>query len=235
MSLYKLFWDDFCAMYLEIVKPAYGEKIDGATYRASLGFFDSLLKLLHPFMPFITEELWHNLEERAEGETIMNQQLPKAQDCNEDLLAQFAVASEVIMNVRNIRQSKNISPKEALKLSAKEFESNRFAPVIRKLANISEISYVKDFGEINGQTFLVGTMEFYVPLEGHINVEQELAKINEDIAYYTKFLASVRAKLSNEKFVSKAPANVVAIEKKKESDALSKLETLNARLAALSK
>ena len=135
----------------------------------------------------------------------MNQQLPKAQDCNEDLLAQFAVASEVIMNVRNIRQSKNISPKEALKLSAKEFESNRFAPVIRKLANISEISYVKDFGEINGQTFLVGTMEFYVPLEGHINVEQELAKINEDIAYYTKFLASVRAKLSNEKFVSKAP------------------------------
>ena len=235
MSLYKLFWDDFCAMYLEIVKPAYGEKIDGATYRASLGFFDSLLKLLHPFMPFITEELWHNLEERAEGETIMNQQLPKAQDCNEDLLAQFAVASEVIMNVRNIRQSKNISPKEALKLSAKEFESNRFAPVIRKLANISEISYVTDFGEINGQTFLVGTMEFYVPLEGHINVEQELAKINEDIAYYTKFLASVRAKLSNEKFVSKAPANVVAIEKKKESDALSKLETLNARLAALSK
>ena len=235
MSLYKLFWDDFCAMYLEIVKPAYGEKIDGATYKASLGFFDSLLKLLHPFMPFITEELWHNLEERAEGETIMNQQLPKAQDCNEDLLAQFAVASEVIMNVRNIRQSKNISPKEALKLSAKEFESNRFAPVIRKLANISEISYVKDFGEINGQTFLVGTMEFYVPLEGHINVEQELAKINEDIAYYTKFLASVRAKLSNEKFVSKAPANVVAIEKKKESDALSKLETLNARLAALSK
>ncbi|MBQ0053350.1 MAG: valine--tRNA ligase, partial [Bacteroidales bacterium] len=182
MSLYKLFWDDFCAMYLEIVKPAYGEKIDGATYRASLGFFDSLLKLLHPFMPFITEELWHNLEERAEGETIMNQQLPKAQDCNEDLLAQFAVASEVIMNVRNIRQSKNISPKEALKLSAKEFESNRFAPIIRKLANISEISYVKDFGEINGQTFLVGTMEFYVPLEGHINVEQELAKINEDIA-----------------------------------------------------
>lgn len=235
MSLYKLFWDDFCAMYLEIVKPAYGEKIDGATYRASLGFFDSLLKLLHPFMPFITEELWHNLEDRAEGETIMNQQLPKAQDCNEDLLAQFAVASEVIMNVRNIRQSKNISPKEALKLSAKEFESNRFAPVIRKLANISEISYVKDFGEINGQTFLVGTMEFYVPLEGHINVEQELAKINEDIAYYTKFLAGVRAKLSNEKFVSKAPANVVAIEKKKESDALSKLETLNARLAALSK
>ncbi|MCQ2117839.1 MAG: valine--tRNA ligase [Bacteroidales bacterium] len=235
MSLYKLFWDDFCAMYLEIVKPAYGEKIDGATYRASLGFFDSLLKLLHPFMPFITEELWHNLEERAEGETIMNQQLPKAQDCNEDLLAQFAVASEVIMNVRNIRQSKNISPKEALKLSAKEFESNRFAPVIRKLANISEISYVKDFGEINGQTFLVGTMEFYVPLEGHINIEQELAKINEDIAYYTKFLAGVRAKLSNEKFVSKAPANVVAIEKKKESDALSKLETLNARLAALSK
>ena len=235
MSLYKLFWDDFCAMYLEIVKPAYGEKIDGATYKASLGFFDSLLKLLHPFMPFITEELWHNLEERAECVTIMNQQLPKAQDCNEDLLAQFAVASEVIMNVRNIRQSKNISPKEALKLSAKEFESNRFAPVIRKLANISEISYVKDFGEINGQTFLVGTMEFYVPLEGHINVEQELAKINEDIAYYTKFLASVRAKLSNEKFVSKAPANVVAIEKKKESDALSKLETLNARLAALSK
>ena len=235
MSLYKLFWDDFCAMYLEIVKPAYGEKIDGATYKASLGFFDSLLKLLHPFMPFITEELWHNLEERAEGETIMNQQLPKAQDCNEDLLAQFAVASEVIMNVRNIRQSKNISPKEALKLSAKEFESNRFAPVIRKLANISEISYVMDFGEINGQTFLVGTMEFYVPLEGHINVEQELAKINEDIAYYTKFLAGVRAKLSNEKFVSKAPANVVAIEKKKESDALSKLETLNARLAALSK
>ncbi len=235
MSLYKLFWDDFCAMYLEIVKPAYGEKIDGATYKASLGFFDSLLKLLHPFMPFITEELWHNLEERAEGETIMNQQLPKAQECNKDLLAQFAVASEVIMNVRNIRQSKNISPKEALKFSAKEFESNRFAPVIKKLANISEISYVKDFGEINGQTFLVGTMEFYVPLEGHINVEQELAKINEDIAYYTKFLASVRAKLSNEKFVSKAPANVVAIEKKKESDALSKLETLNSRLAALSK
>ncbi len=235
MQIYKLFWDDFCAMYLEIVKPGFGAKIDTATYKATLAFFDTLLKLLHPFMPFITEELWQNLEERKDGETIMLQQIPKPKSYQENMLDQFTIASEVIMNIRNIRQSKNISPKESLKLFAKGFSGNEFAAVIKRLANISDLENVENFGEINGQTFLVGTMEFYVPLDGFINVEQEVAKINEEIAYFTKFLASVRAKLSNEKFVSKAPANVVEVEKKKESDALTKLETLNARLAALKK
>lgn len=229
MSLYKLFWDDFCSWYLELVKPAYGEKIDTVTYSSTIGFFDALLKLLHPYMPFITEELWHNLMPREEGETIMLQSMPVCTGYDNTLLEKFSIACGVIMNVRNIRQSKGISPKESLKLYAKWGDIDVMAPVIGKLANISEILPMENLNE-QGANFMVSTFEFFVPLKDFINADAEIAKINDEIAYLEKFLKGVNAKLSNEKFVGNAPANVVELERKKQSDALTKIENLKKRL-----
>ncbi len=235
MAVYKLFWDDFCAWYLEMVKPAYGAGIDRATYNATVGFFDSLLRLLHPFMPFITEELWQNLEPRKEGETIMLQNMPAVQNCETDLLQQFELASQIVMNVRNIRQTKGISPKEAVEIFAKEPYSPSMDAVIKKLANVSAINQVSAFDtQLQGVNFMIGTSEFFVPLNEHINVEEEIAKIKAEIEYYEKFLKQVNGKLSNEKFVNNAPEAVVALERKKQSDATTKLENLNSRLLSLS-
>lgn len=236
MAVYKLFWDDFCAWYLEMVKPAYGAGIDVATYGATIGFFDSLLKLLHPFMPFITEELWQNLEERKPGETIMLQNAPACGEYETELLQQFEDASQIVMNVRNIRQTKGISPKDALSLFAKEPYNAAMDAVIKKLANISEINVVAAFDtQAQGVNFMIRTNEFFVPLAEHINVEEEVAKMRAEVEYYEKFLKQVNAKLSNEKFVNNAPENVVALERKKQSDATTKLENLNNRIAALLK
>ncbi len=234
MAVYKLFWDDFCAWYLEMVKPAYGAGIDVATYKATLNFFDSLLKLLHPFMPFITEELWQNLEERKAGETIMLQNMPASAEYETELLRQFEDASQIVMNVRNIRQSKGISPKEALEVFAKEPYNSSMDAVIKKLANVSSINVVPAFdAQAQGVNFMIRTSEFFVPLNEHINVEEEVAKMKAEIEYYEKFLKQVNAKLSNEKFVNNAPENVVALERKKQADATTKLENLNNRIASL--
>ncbi len=234
MTVYKFFWDDFCAWYLEAVKPAYQTKIDRATYNATVKFFDALLKMLHPYMPFITEELWQNLAPRKDGETIMLTMMPEAGEYCSKIMAEFDIASNAVMNVRNIRQSKNISPKDALELYVKQPYSGEMNPVIEKLGNISAIKIVDTFEtQAQGVNFMVGTTEFFVPLAEHINVEEELAKMQKELEYQEKFLASVMAKLSNEKFVSKAPAKVIELENKKKADAESKIESLKGRIAQL--
>ena len=236
MTVYKLFWDDFCAWYLEIIKPGFNTKIDKKSYDATMGFFDSLLKLLHPYMPFITEELWQNLSPRREGETIMLQQMPEPQKWSQKREDTFEIASQAIINIRNIRQSKGISNKESLNLFAKEPYDNTMASVIEKLANVSSVDIVSSFDtSVEGANFLVGTTEFFVPLKGLIDEEEEREKINAEIEHLSKFLAGVNAKLSNERFVSNAPASVVAVEQKKKSDATQKIESLNNRLKNLNK
>jgi len=239
MAMYKCFWDDFCAWYLEIVKPSFVDGVqkpmDKATYDATLGFFDSLLKLLHPVMPFITEELWQNLEDRKEGETVMLQQLAAVESYDENLIHAFEQAKGAVVEIRALRQAKNISPKEPLTLqAAKAGYPEIISPVIMKAANISQINVVDKIDSSEaGQSFMVETLQFYVPLAGQINVEEEKAKINEEIKRYEGFLKGVNAKLSNEKFVANAPAQVVELERKKLSDATTKIENLKARLAKL--
>ena len=238
MATYKCFWDDFCSWYLEIVKPAFvdgvQQPLDRATYDATIEFFDAMLRLLHPVMPFITEELWHALEDRAEGETIMFQPLPTGGDFDAQLIRDFASACEVVVNVRAIRQAKNIAPKEPLKLQVKGAFPAAMAPVVKKMAFVSDIESVEAFSG-NGEIFMVGTTEFGVPLDGMIDVAAEVAKIEAEIQRYEGFLRGVNAKLSNEKFVANAPAQVVETERKKLADATMKIENLRTRLAALKK
>ena len=232
MTIYKLFWDEFCAWYLEAVKPAFGEKTDRFTYDKTISFFDSLLKLLHPFMPFITEELWQNLSPRREGETIMLQRQPDSGEVSSQALEDFEIARGCIINIRNIRQSKQISPKQAVELYVKKPFASSVSALISKLANVSRIEETEAFNqEQTGVNFMVGTTEFFVPVQ--VDVEAEISKIKAEIDRYTGFLASVRKKLSNERFVSSAPKAVVDLERKKESDALEKLKALDELLQRL--
>ena len=234
MSIYKLFWDDYCSWYLELVKPAYGQAIDKATLDATLGFFESLLKMIHPVMPFITEELWHDMAERGEKETIMFARTPVAGPWNEGTINDFELAEEAVNALRGIRQQKNISPKEALEVKFKGAFPVRMLPVVCKLANISNASIVEDFGATaEGVSQMIRTVEMYVPLTGKVNVEEEIAKIEAELEYQKKFLESVRRKLSNESFVAHAPEKVVAMERKKEADSLSKIEGYESQLKAL--
>ena len=231
MAIYKFFWDDFCAWYLEAVKPAYGAGIDKVTYEATIGFFDALLKMIHPIMPFITEELWQNMAQRKEGETIMNQRYPQAKAYDSEFITSFEMACEAVAGVRNIRQSKGLSPREALDLKIKGDFPSEVLPVVVKLANVNVGAADGDLSA--AQRFMVRTVEMFVPLTGLVNVEEEIAKIEADLAYQQKFLDSVRKKLSNERFVANAPEAVVAVERKKEADSLSKIESLTASLNAL--
>ena len=234
MSIYKLFWDDYCSWYLELVKPAYGQAIDKATLDATLGFFEALLKMIHPVMPFITEELWHDMAERGEKETIMFARTPAAGPWDEGTINDFELAEEAVNALRGIRQQKNISPKEALEVKFKGAFPVRMLPVVCKLANISNASIVEDFGATaEGVSQMIRTVEMYVPLTGKVNVEEEIAKIEAELEYQKKFLESVRRKLSNESFVAHAPEKVVAIERKKEADSLSKIEGYESQLKAL--
>lgn len=229
MHLYKLFWDDFCSWYLEIIKPSQGAPIDRVTYEATLVFFDKLLKLLHPFMPFITEELWHNISERKDNESIMILDQPRSEKYDEEFINSFEQVKSAIVNIRSIRQSKNISPKEPLELFVKGALSSQMHQIFIKMGNISS---VREYGEIkpeNGVSFLVNTTEFTVPVGDLVNKEEELKKVEEEIKYYKGFLEQVERKLSNEKFVNSAPKQVVEMEYKKRSDATSKLEALNLR------
>jgi valyl-tRNA synthetase len=230
MDSYKLVWDDFCAWYLEMVKPAYQQPIDAATYKATIDFFERIIKLLHPFMPFITEELWHDevFGERAAHDCVIVAQLPDAAVFDAELLKEIEVIKQVISEIRNIRNTKQISPKEALTLSVKvgsgiSFEA--YKNIIFKLANISELSYTDE--KLSGAaSFLAGRDEFYVPLAGNIDVEAEKEKINKEIEYLKGFLKSVNAKLSNERFVQNAKPEVVANEQAKQADAEAKIVIL---------
>ena len=233
MAVYKLFWDEFSSWYLEMVKPAYGQPIDKVTYDKTLAFFETLLKLLHPFMPFITEELWQHIYDRQPGESIMTQTLVKDMPYNEALIAQFEAVKEVISGSRTIRLQKNIAQKEALALEVTgENPVAGFGSVIAKLCNLSEIKQVETKSE-GAAAFMVGTTEYAVPLGNLINVEEELKKLEADLKYQEGFLQSVMKKLSNEKFVSKAPANVIEMERKKQADAETKIAALKESIAAL--
>ncbi|MCR5710718.1 MAG: class I tRNA ligase family protein, partial [Bacteroidales bacterium] len=238
MGVYRCFWDDFCSWYLELVKPAFKDGVqqplDRATYDATLSFFDAMLRLLHPVMPFITEELWHALDDRAEGETIMFQDMPLGGPYDERLVADFATACEVVVGVRALRQARNIPPKEQLRLQVKGVFPASMAPVVHKMAFVSEIESVEAFSG-TGEVFMVGTTEFCVPLDGMIDVAAEIAKVEAEIQRYEGFLRGVNAKLSNEKFVANAPARVVETERKKLADATTKIENLRERLSALKK
>jgi len=238
MGTYKCFWDDFCAWYLEIVKPVFvdgvQQPLDRATYTATLEFFDELLRMLHPVMPFITEELWHALENPTEGRTIMYAQMPLGGAFDEKLVEDFATACEVVVAVRSIRQARNIGPKEPLKLLVKGTFPSTMEPIVKKMAFVSEIQNVEAFPG-TGEVFMVGTTEFGVPLDGMIDVAAEIAKTEAEIQRYEGFLRGVNAKLSNEKFVANAPAQVVETERKKLADATMKIENLKERLASLKK
>ena len=234
MTIYKFFWDDYCAWYLELVKPAYGAAIDKATYDATLEFFNSLLKLIHPVMPFITEELWHALEERKEGATIMYEHTPVAKAYDKEFIDAFELAKEAAGSVRSVRQQKGISPKEALKLKIKGAFPAELLPVVEKLANVSDIEFKDSFtSDLSGVGFMVGTIEMFVILEGLVNAEEEIAKLEAALEYQKKFLDSVRKKLSNANFVAHAPEAVVAGERKKEADSLSKIASYESQLKQL--
>ena len=235
MAVYKLFWDEFSSWYLEMVKPAYGQPIDRTTFDKTLGFFETLLKLLHPFMPFITEELWQHIYDRKPGESIMTQTLDEAPAYDKALVDSFENVKEVISGVRTIRLQKNIAQKEALTLeSVGESPVCAFNAVITKLCNLSEIKTVGTKPE-GAAAFMVGTTEYAVPLGNLINVEEELKKLEADLKYQEGFLQSVLKKLGNEKFVSKAPANVIEMERKKQADAETKIAALKESIAALRK
>ena len=231
MAIYKLFWDDYCSWYLELVKPAYGGSIDKQTYDATICFFEKLLKLIHPVMPFITEELWQALQPRQEGATIMYQRTPAAGDVDEQLLADFDLAREAVIGIRGIRAQKQITPKQALDL----YIDGKFSPemlvMIKKFANIDSFHTGSAPGA--AVSFIVGTVSMSVPLEGFINADEEKAKMTAELERQKKFLAGVRAKLSNEKFVSHAPEAVIATERKKEADCLARIEALETSLNAL--
>ena len=234
MAVYKLFWDEFSAWYLEIAKPAYQQPIDRATYEATLGFFDSLLRLLHPFMPFITEELWQALTERRVGESLMVSLQPKVAAYDESVITDFEKLKEVIAGVRTIRLQKNVPNKEQLELQIVGENDSIYNSVVAKMCNLSAINIVseKSAGSIS---FLVGTAEYAVPMLNLINVEEEIAKMEAEIKYFEGFIDSVMKKLGNERFVANAKPEVVDGERKKKADAESKIASLKEGIAALQK
>ena len=232
MAVYKLFWDEFSSWYLEMAKPAFGQPIDRVTYEATLRFFDVLLRVLHPFMPFITEELWQHLAERKDGESIMTALLPKAGSVCEQAISDMDAAKGIIAGVRTIRLQKNIANKEQLELQAIGEANVPALAVVEKLANLSAVSRVTE-KDATSASFLVGTDEFAVPLGNSINIEEELKKLEADLKYNEGFLQSVLKKLGNEKFVNNAPAKVIEMERKKQADAEAKIATLKENIAAL--
>ena len=234
MGIYKLTWDDFCSWYLEMVKAPQGQGIDPVTYAATIKFFENLMLLLHPFMPFITEEIWHAIAERKEGDDIIIAQQPKLQAIDEQILKQFEFTQEVINNVRKVRSDKNIAFRDAIQLVVKGTANKDFDCVIAKLCNVSEVSYVAE-APAGAFGFIVGSTEFFVPLTGSVDVEAEIKKLEEELKYAQGFLKSVEAKLSNERFVSGAPAAVVDKERKKKADAEAKIAVIEQQLAGLRK
>ncbi|WP_321518732.1 valine--tRNA ligase [uncultured Bacteroides sp.] len=226
MVVYKLFWDEFSSWYLELIKPAYGAPIDGKTYAVTLKFFDDLLRLLHPFMPFITEELWQCLTERKDGESLMIQTLPSYEAAKESTLSSFEATKEVIAGVRTIRMQKNIAQKNQLELEIiGENPVQYWIPAISKMCNLSSLKSVED-KSAGAASFIVGTTEYAVPLGDLIDVAAEIEKLKADLKYQEGFLNSVLKKLSNERFVNNAPAAVIEVERKKQADAESIIKSL---------
>jgi valyl-tRNA synthetase len=239
MLVYKLIWDDFCSWYLEMVKPSFtdgGKSIDKKTLDATLNFFERLMKVLHPFMPFITEEIWHQLKEREDGECIIVADFPEAGIIDHGLLEKFDFAKEVIMAIRKIRNDKNIKNKEELELFIKknfdEVPVTTFDDICAKLCNLCAVKYTDE--KVDGAlSFVVKSTEFYIPLLDNIDTAEEIKKLEEELKYTKGFLKSVMSKLNNEKFVNNAPEQVVANEKKKQSDAEARIKVIEEQLVSL--
>jgi valyl-tRNA synthetase len=234
MAIYKLVWDDFCSWYLEMIKPGYEQPIDSRTLETTKDFFENLLKLMHPFTPFVAEELWHQLRNRQEGDDIIIAQWPEVQHSNSEVLAKFTLAEEIITNIRNIRKNNNIANKVKLELFVrknKETDSS-FDSVIVKMGNLSVMEYVSEKVN-NANSFIVDGNEYFIPFGDSIDIEAEKSKLTEELSYAKKFLASVQGKLKNERFVAGAPEQVVAVERKKEADALAKIALLEEKLASI--
>ncbi|MDC1539121.1 valine--tRNA ligase [Flavobacteriaceae bacterium] len=234
MTTYKLLWDDFCSWLLEMVKPAYGAPIDRKTYDAVVAILESNLKILHPFMPFLSEEIWQYLDERSPEQALIVASWPEAKSYDQSLLERFEFAAEVVSGIRTIRKEKNIAFKNTIEFLAlnNESQTKDFDAIILKLGNISELTYTTKTVE-NALSFRVKSNEYFVPANDTIDVAAELLKLEEELSYTEGFLKSVQKKLSNERFVSGAPEQVVASEKKKEADAIAKIETLKASLKNL--
>lgn len=234
MGIYKLVWDDFCSWFLEMIKPAYQQPIDKATFAKAIEMMENNMKLLHPFMPFLTEEIWHLIADRTPEEALIVSTWPEGKPFNEKLITDFNQTIEVISGIRTIRKNKNIPFKDAieLKIINNDNASVYFDAVVSKLGNITSLDYVSE--KVDGAlSYRVNSNEYFIPITGNIDVEAEIAKLTEELNYNKGFLKSVQAKLSNEKFVNGAPEKVLEIERKKEADALSKISTLEQSIAGL--
>ncbi|MBJ7879072.1 valine--tRNA ligase [Gelidibacter salicanalis] len=234
MGIYKLIWDDFCSWLLEMIKPEYQQPIDSKTFKSVIDIFESNLKLLHPFMPFLTEEIWHFIADRSPEEALIVAKYPKVEAFDAHLISDFEVVKEVVSGIRTIRKDKNISFKDRIELSFINNEnlSERYNSVIERMGNISKMESVTD--AVDGAlSFRVHANEYFIPISGAINVEEEIKKLNDELSYTEGFLKSVQKKLSNERFVNNAPEQVLQNERNKEADALAKIETINSSLASL--
>lgn len=234
MGIYKLIWDDFCSWLLEMIKPEYQQPIDAKTFKSVIDIFESNLKLLHPFMPFLTEEIWHFIAERSPEDALIVAEYPKIESFDSQLIADFELVKEVVSGIRTIRKDKNISFKDSIELSVINNEklSERYNSVIEKMGNISKMESVE--AAVDGAlSFRVHSNEYFIPISGSINVEEEIKKLNDELKYTEGFLKSVQNKLSNERFVNNAPAQVLQNERNKEADALAKIETIKSSLANL--
>ncbi|MCL4126376.1 UNVERIFIED_CONTAM: hypothetical protein GTU68_051444 [Idotea baltica] len=234
MSIYKLIYDDFCGWLLEMIKPAYQQPIDAKTLKSVIAIFEDNLKIVHPFMPFLTEDLWHYIAERTPDQALIVAKWPEAKPINEALISEFEFTADVISGIRNIRKQKNIAFKDAIPFSVinNENANTTFDDVIIKLGNLETLDYVTEAVE-GALTYRVKSNEYFIPMAGSIDVEAEIIKLTEELSYTQGFLKSVQKKLSNERFVAGAPEQVVASEKQKEADALAKIETLKTSLASL--
>ncbi|MDX5442674.1 MAG: valine--tRNA ligase, partial [Hymenobacteraceae bacterium] len=235
MTVYKLVWDDFCSWYLEMIKPGYQQPIDALTMERTVEFLERVMKLLHPFMPFITEEIWHDLKDRKAKDFLIVAQWPKKGKADQHILANMENAMNVVASIRNVRNSKNIPNNKALSLFIKPGNANAyqgFEDLIMKLANLEQLQYVEQAQE-NTMNFVVAGDEFYIPMEGNIDVEAERERIVKELDYTKGFLNSVMKKLSNERFVAGAPENVISNERKKQADAEAKIKALEQSLASL--
>jgi valyl-tRNA synthetase len=234
MAIYKLVWDDFCSWFLEMIKPAYQQPIDSATFAKAIELLEANLKLLHPFMPFLTEEIWQYIAERTPEEALIVSTWPEPKAFDEKLLAEFDFAADVIAGIRTIRKDKNIPFRDVIELKVVNGEnaSDYFDSIITKLGNVSTVEYVT--ATVSGAlTFRVKSNEYFVPITGSVNIEEEIAKLEEELKYNQGFLKSVQSKLNNEKFMAGAPEKVVANERQKEADALAKIATVEQALASL--
>jgi len=234
MATYKLVWNDFCSWFLEMIKPTFGQPIDQKTFEEVIGLLESNLKLLHPFMPFLTEEIWQNIKARKPEEALVISSWPKQLLYDKKIIKDFDFASEVISGIRTIRKEKNISFKDTIQLFVinKENASNAFDKIISKLVNLEKLNYISDNVE-GALSFRVKSNEYFVPIIGTINIQEEIKKLQVELQYTEGFLKSVQGKLSNERFVSSAPVQVIASERKKEADALAKISMLKESLSGL--